>query len=118
MKFAERQQRLKEWSNNFSFRLRSISFIFLRIFNHDLCLNSLHWYSLVLVSILTVNNFFLSTISISFMMLYVWTISCLKHLYSTDLPRPLSNNLWIIPSQKVDWDRVTFPLEIIDLKFT
>ena len=32
----------------------------------------------------------------------------------TDLPRPLSNNLWSIPSQKIDWDR----LEIIDLKFT
>ena len=28
----------------------------------------------------------------------------------TDLPRPLSNNLWIIPSQKVDWDRVTFSI--------
>ena len=30
---------------------------------------------------------------------------------STDLPRPLSNNLWIIPSQKVDWDRVTFSIK-------
>ena len=28
----------------------------------------------------------------------------------TDLPRPLSNNLWIIPSQKVDWDRETFSI--------
>ena len=42
----------------------------------------------------------------------------LHTLAITDLPRPLSNNLWIIPSQKVDWDRVTFPLEIIDLQFT
>ena len=31
-------------------------------------------------------------------------------LISTDLPRPLSNNLWIIPSQKVDWDRVSFSI--------
>ena len=29
---------------------------------------------------------------------------------STDLPRPISNNLWIIPPQKVDWDRVTFSI--------
>ena len=29
---------------------------------------------------------------------------------ATDLPPPLSNNLWIIPSQKVDWDRVTFSI--------
>ena len=30
--------------------------------------------------------------------------------FGPDLPRPLSNNLWIIPSQKVDWDRVTFSI--------
>ena len=42
--------------------------------------------------------------------LYVLSIYIAYSYYFTDLPRPLSNNLWIIPSQKVDWDRVTFSI--------
>ena len=41
---------------------------------------------------------------------FVCTRSVIIVLTSTDLPRPLSNNLWIIPSQKVDWDRMTFSI--------
>ena len=46
-------------------------------------------------------------------------MSC-RNLYSfvvylyvsgTDLPRPPSNNLWIIRSQKVDWEKLTFSIK-------
>ena len=55
---------------------------FLRIFDLDLRLNILYWSPLVLASVMTVNNLFLSKISICLTILYVWTISFLKHLYS------------------------------------
>ena len=55
---------------------------------------------------------------ILFMCMYAFVVShCCMHscavficyaLLTTDLPRPLSNNLWIIPSEKVDWDSDIF----------
>ena len=44
-----------------------------------------------------------------FSFILIKTLACL-YTFSTDLPRPLSINLWIIPSQKVDWDTVTFSI--------
>ena len=91
-------------SNTLSGRLFHVSTTLLLnscllIYNLDPRLNSLYWCPLVLASVMTVNNLFLfSTISISLTILYVWTISFLQRLYSSEgSPRLIRHSVFDFP---------------------